>query len=232
MNPDPDPIVMYLIVRRSLKLPSGKVGAQCGHAVQYLMEDVLPERWPSREKGDLLGRHLAGTITSEGQARLDVLEREDTERVARHDVAREWLKKGGDHTKIVLGATDDEFMRVQLENAHFFMVVDRGYTEVAPNTETSLGLWPCRKSEASETVKTLKPLRDADAREGTKVSWRELFKAVHKANDALFDVIPLDPEHQVECHADTLPKVFLKLAHGAQRALEHLQGPIRKQVDG
>ncbi len=89
---DPDPIVMYIVVRKSLKLVSGKVGAQCGHAVQYLCQEVIPERWPSKEKTDLLGRHLAKTITPEGQMRLDALKKEDDERYKRHEVTREWLK--------------------------------------------------------------------------------------------------------------------------------------------
>ncbi len=50
-------------------------------------------------------------------------------------------------------------MLVRTENEHHFMVTDLGYTQVAPNTETAMGLWPCRKSAASSTVKTLKPLR-------------------------------------------------------------------------
>ena len=60
--------------------------------------------------------------------------------------------------RFVLGATDDEFMKVQLEYDSIFMVTDLGYTQVAPNTETGLGLWPMRKSWASPTVKSLLPL--------------------------------------------------------------------------
>jgi len=31
-----DPIVLYFVVRRSLKLSEGKVGAQCAHGMHYL----------------------------------------------------------------------------------------------------------------------------------------------------------------------------------------------------
>jgi len=153
---DPDPYVMYIVVRRSLKLSAGKVGAQCGHAVQYLMQEFLPERWPTRDEAKLLSRKVAGTLTDEERTRFEALEKEKDDRYERCVTAGEWLK--GDHAKIILGASDDEFMKVQLENEHFFMVVDLGYTQVAPDTETSLGLWPMRKSAASETVKTLRPL--------------------------------------------------------------------------
>lgn len=157
MTRDPDPIVMYIVVRKSLKLVAGKVGAQCGHAVQYLMQRVLPERHPSFEEIDLRAKHGVGALTSEERVRFTALEEESRERYERHEVTRTWLE--GDHAKIVLGATDEEFLLVQVENEHHFLVTDLGYTQVAPNTETAIGLWPCRKSESSSTVQTLKPLR-------------------------------------------------------------------------
>ncbi len=126
---DPDPIVFYVIVRRSLKLSTGKVGAQVGHATHYLCRKFIPDHH----------RTLA----------LD--------EYARIADAREW-DQTPTHTKITLGATDDEFMQVQLENEHFFMVTDLGFTEVEPETQTCLGLWPMRKSQASPTVKSLRPL--------------------------------------------------------------------------
>ena len=127
----PDPYVMYLIVKTSLKMNAGKTAAQCGHAVQMLMQEVLPDHHES------LGR----------------------ERAARFIATREWLREDyPSYAKIVLGASDDEFMKVQLE-VDCFVVVDRGFTSVAAGTETVLGLWPCRKSEAPESVKGLKLLR-------------------------------------------------------------------------
>lgn len=109
---DADPIVMYLVVRRSLKLTSGKIGAQCGHAVQYLLQSYFID--------------------------LDPLLR------AKREMTREWL--AGDHAKITLGADDQQYELVKMENPEFFKVVDLGYTQVAPDTETALGLWPMRKA--------------------------------------------------------------------------------------
>jgi peptidyl-tRNA hydrolase len=156
---DPDPFVMYIIIRRSLKLSKGKVGAQCGHAVQYMMQDdSLHERWPTKEETALRSKQVVHpeTLTDTDRANIEKMEAESHARCERHDHFREWSR--GDHAKIVLGATDDEFMKVQLENDPVFMVVDLGYTQVAPNTETGLGLWPMRKSWASPTVKSLLPL--------------------------------------------------------------------------
>lgn len=127
---DPDSIVFYVIVRRSLKLSAGNVGAQVGHAVHYLCRKILPDHHRALVDGEL-------------------------ERIS---LAREW-DRSSHHTKITLGATDTEFMQVQLENDLFFMVVDPGLTEVEPETETCLGLWPMRKSQASPTVKSLRPLK-------------------------------------------------------------------------
>ncbi len=58
----------------------------------------------------------------------------------------------------------------------------------------------------------------------------ELWAAITQVNDLLLDALPLDPEHQVSCHADTLPQVFLKLTTAVQKAVEVLQDPIQKQV--
>lgn len=34
-----NPLVVYLIVRESLGMSAGKIGGQCGHAIQYLMQE-------------------------------------------------------------------------------------------------------------------------------------------------------------------------------------------------
>lgn len=60
----------------------------------------------------------------------------------------------------------------------------------------------------------------------------EMWEAIVQANNLLLDALPLDPKHQVSCHADTLPQVFLQLALAAQQAIDLLQEPIQKQVVG
>lgn len=40
-----DEIVMYLVVRKDLKMNAGKVGAQCGHAVQLTLDQLAEDDW-------------------------------------------------------------------------------------------------------------------------------------------------------------------------------------------
>jgi peptidyl-tRNA hydrolase len=174
---DPDPFVMYIIVRRSLKLSGGKVGAQCGHAVEYLMDEAANEHWPTKEEMDLHSKAmkeafrvekgaslmavLSSSLTDEERSRLHEMDHEARARAERNAYYRAWKRDAqGERTgtKIVLGASDAEFTQVIEENGKHFPVIDLGYTQVAPNTMTCVGLWPMRKSWASATVKTLRPL--------------------------------------------------------------------------
>lgn len=126
-----DPRVMYVVVRSDLKMNAGKVGATVGHAVQMLMQWYMPEIFGHRSSEECL----------------------------RIEETRLWLRE--DHpryAKIILGADAEEFMKVLLENDGF-LVVDRGFKVVAPNTETAFGLYPMKKSEARGIVRTLKPLK-------------------------------------------------------------------------
>lgn len=119
---------MYLVVRESLGMSPGKVAAQVEHAVQMLMREWLPD------------------------ARRALTEREYDLRA----LAREWDR--GEYGKVVLRASDAEFVKVQLEHGEFFLVVDNGHTEVAPRTETVIGLWPMRKSSRGRTLRRLRLL--------------------------------------------------------------------------
>lgn len=149
---------MYIVVRRSLKLSAGKVGSQCGHAVEYLMDEALPERHPTLEEVNLRSKEQIHpeSMTEDDRTKLSAFREANHARYERHTHFREWRKTDG--TKIVLGASDEEFAKVQEENPVHFPVVDLGYTQVAPNTQTALGLWPMRKSWASPTVRSLRPL--------------------------------------------------------------------------
>jgi peptidyl-tRNA hydrolase len=132
---DLDPIIMYTVVRRSLNLSAGKVGGQCQHAMDYVAREV--ERLLRLDIGS--GLHL-----TEPERGLLV-------------IFREW-QTTKDHTKIILGATDEEFEQAKIENPRHFLVTDLGRTEVAPNTPTCFGLWPMRKSRRSPILTRLKRL--------------------------------------------------------------------------
>lgn len=132
MEREVDPIKMYIVVRRSLKLSAGKVGGQCGHAVHYFMRAF----WEASKDPATM--------------RTDAL-------YARLMLAVRW-DESPDHTKVILGATDEEFEQLKVENPEHFLVVDLGRTQVAPNTQTCLGLWPMKVSERSPLLTKLKPL--------------------------------------------------------------------------
>lgn len=129
---DDDPLVVYLVVRASLGMSAGKVGAQCGHAVQMLV----------RAFAALEARERAGDP-------LEPLERD------RLDTTRAWL--GGIYRKVVLGADDHAWERLKRE-VDGFLVHDVGLTEVASGAETAIALWPVRRSEAPRCVRRLRLL--------------------------------------------------------------------------
>jgi peptidyl-tRNA hydrolase len=162
MMTDLDPYVMYIVVRESLMLSAGKVGAQCGHAVEYLLEEALPERWLSRKELELRSKrlHHFETLTDAERAQLATLDEAGRIRSQRLEDFRAWTARdsAGRRTaaKIVLGASDAEFEKVKAEEPDHFLVVDNGHTEVDPMTETCLGLWPRRKSTRSKTLKRLR----------------------------------------------------------------------------
>ncbi len=128
----PDPYVMYIVVRESLKLTAGKIGAQCGHAVDYLWREVN---------------------------RFSGVEPNDAESARLHDFNL-WLLR--EHGKVVLGASDAEFEKIKADYLDGFLVVDNGHTEVAPRTETCFGLWPIRKSRRTPFLKRLRVLKIPD----------------------------------------------------------------------
>jgi hypothetical protein len=56
-----------------------------------------------------------------------------------------------------------------------------------------------------------------------------LHAAVCAANDALFDAMDEDPEHTVECHADTLPERYARMACAIKVAMDALQPIVLSQ---
>lgn len=137
---DPDPYVLYTVMRRGLGIHGGKIGAQCQHAFDYL----------SRAAEEY-------TLTEVVHRRID-------ERMEPLMYGFRTWRNGPEHVKIVLGASDAEFERVKEEFPNdgafkrHFLVIDLGFTQVAPNTETCLALWPMRKSARPPLLQKLRPL--------------------------------------------------------------------------
>lgn len=132
---DKDPIVMYLIVRESLGMSPGKIGAQTGHAVGLLTEKYY--------------KKLIPTLTPEF-----------TEEEAKNSlpliIFYDWQKSS--HTKVVLGADDKEWEKIKALSLDTVIVRDAGHTEVEPGSETVIGVWPMRKSQVPSAIKRLRLL--------------------------------------------------------------------------
>jgi len=131
-----DPLVMYFIIRESLNMGKGKIGAQCAHAAQMIILKYAQ-----------LAIHKSTEI-------LD-----DTE-FKKYNITREWLE--GSFRKVVLRADDKEFEKVK-EQLDCFLVRDGGLTEIAAGSETVLVLWPMKKSERPKTIKRLQILKDEES---------------------------------------------------------------------
>jgi PTH2 family peptidyl-tRNA hydrolase len=133
---DNDPLVMYLIVRESLNMGAGKVGAQCGHAVQLIMLE-----WMKLHKLAL--------------AESGLNEKEKIQYTKFND----WVdrKTNGSFRKVVLRAKDKEWEKIKNELDHV-LVTDAGLTEVAAGSETVMALWPMKKSERPPMIKRLQIL--------------------------------------------------------------------------
>ena len=65
---------------------------------------------------------------------------------------KEYLNTGT--TKIVLAASLEQWAAIK-ENGSCLVIVDEGRTECPPNSETVLGFFPMRKSEAPDVIKKL-----------------------------------------------------------------------------
>lgn len=145
-----DPIIMYLIVREELNMSIGKTGAQIGHAVQLLMQ---LHRQHEKSKSYNLGFFpttdpVTGIVVDDPIARQQFF------------LFEEWLNSDK-YTKVLLGADDKEWEKLKqmLDKRYHVIVVDAGHTELAPNTETIIGLFPMKKSERPKLVKRLQALK-------------------------------------------------------------------------
>lgn len=128
----PDPIIMYLIVRESLEMSIGKTAAQCSHAAQMLTLQYMNYK-------DIA--HSSGLKGSEWSLMF-----------------KEWLNTS--FRKVVLKADEKEWIKIKESMVNsMVLVVDAGLTELQPNTETVIGLFPMKKSEVPKVVKRLQVLK-------------------------------------------------------------------------
>lgn len=135
-----DPLVMYLIVRESINMTRGKLSAQSAHAGQMIMLDYFGLIDPNSRDPRLL---------SSSKEELD----------AKVKLFHDWLNSS--FRKVSLTADEKEWVKVkEAMSGNMIVVVDAGLTELAPNTETVIGLWPMLKSQRPKIIKKLQALKD------------------------------------------------------------------------
>lgn len=142
-----DPIIMYLIVKESLGMSTGKTAAQCAHASQMLTLKYFERKLNQRTNFGFIGK------TDPNTGCLVV----DDQAMAGQKVFDEWLDKS--FRKVVLRANDHQFNRMKMEVPNHIVVVDAGLTEIDPGSETVLGLWPMHKSQAPRYLQKLQVLK-------------------------------------------------------------------------
>ena len=125
-----DPIVQYLVVRKSLDMSPGKIAAQCAHlgAMFILRYEEI--------------RHSLG-FPAGGLRKTQC------------DITKQWLDIS--FRKRVKKANDSQFERIKQE-LPVFVVRDAGLTEVDPGSETVLCTWPMRESSAPTLLTKLRNL--------------------------------------------------------------------------
>ena len=146
-----DPIVMYLIVRESLGMSTGKACAQTGHAAVMTTLDYFKFKDVSR----LCQKSLQQD--PEGEDREDLLL--DLEEITPLlSIFDEWLSSS--YRKVVLTANDKEWAKIKADPGLLrSIVIDAGLTEIPAGSETVIGLWPMRKSQRPKCIKRLQALK-------------------------------------------------------------------------
>lgn len=127
---DEDPLVMYFIIRQSLGMGAGKVGAQCAHACQLI-------------------------LIANKEKRKNLLAPNPF--VIRMNYWNDRNINGG-FRKVVLRANDKEWEYLK-EVYNPVIVQDAGLTEVDPGSETVMVLWPMFKNERCKVLKRLQALK-------------------------------------------------------------------------
>lgn len=130
-----DPVVMYLVVKKSLNMSVGKTAAQVGHCVEMMASKWLEFR-------ELFMKDAFNDLSILSDSLIEL--------------RYEYLATS--YRKVVLGADDKEFEKLKSLPNHF-VVTDMGLTEIPGGSETVVGFWPMRKSEVPKLIKRLQVLK-------------------------------------------------------------------------
>lgn len=143
-----DPIIMYLVVRESLGMSVGKVGAQCGHAGQMMLLKYMEE----------VCAHSG--VTGFFAKWFNFVFKDKATDEARLEIFREWLDTS--FRKVTLTADEKEWNKVKgffLDEHSRVTVVDAGLTEIPSGSETVIAVWPMRRSQRPQCIKKLQTLK-------------------------------------------------------------------------
>ena len=72
------------------------------------------------------------------------------------DLFDNWIKSAV--RKVVLKADEKEWIKLK-ELPDSVLIIDAGFTELNPNTETVIGFWPMYKDQAPKIIKRLQLLK-------------------------------------------------------------------------
>ncbi len=149
-----DPIVMYLIVNETLNMSIGKTAAQCAHASQML----TLEYFEKKESSKIIQKQMVPLLQPRPEGvEMDKLKERYAELSRPLSIFGEWLKVG--IRKVVLKADNKEWAKIKVAYPEHILIIDAGLTEIASGSETCIGLWPMRKSQASKVIKNLQALK-------------------------------------------------------------------------
>lgn len=155
VSPQEDPIVMYLIVRESLNMGVGKTAAQTAHASQMLTFKYFT----MKEASSTLQKQMQPLFNAPPDAKEMAKLKASYVKLAHPlSIMGEWLNSS--FRKVVLRASDKEWAKLKEEfKDSMILVVDAGLTEIPSGSETVIGLWPMKKSQAPKIIKRLQVLK-------------------------------------------------------------------------
>lgn len=133
-----DPLVMYLVVNRTLEMSMGKTAAQVGHGVGLVYEYYHKLKM---NENDFNRCDIAQGVEQKEELFLKTFE--------------DW--KNNSFRKVVLSANEKQFKKIK-ETLQCWVVVDAGFTEIPTGSETVLALAPMRKSEQPRILRKMMTL--------------------------------------------------------------------------
>lgn len=145
-----DPYAVYIVVNETLNMTGGKIGAQIGHCIESLCFHYFDL---TKEAIQLQKEAVNARATGkEIPYRYTVVARKIS-------LMNEWRNSG--RRKIVLKADSKEWAKLKneyVEGIDRWITIDAGLTICPAGSETTMSIFPMRKSQRSKTLKHLQVL--------------------------------------------------------------------------